>query len=331
MHFLQILPTDPEAIAKADSLQAGWEKKITMLTQMDPKEAVAHIISELITVGLKILLALGIYLLGRWLIKRLLKFMNKVMVNRKIDVSLHAFLDSLVKITLYITLIVIIVGILGINTTSFIALFASAGLAIGMALSGTLQNFAGGVMILMVRPFRVGDFIEAQGQTGTVKAIQLTYTILNTPDNKTIYLPNGPVSTGIINNYSRERSRRVEWKFGIDYGNDFDYVRKTIQDLLDADPRIKTNKPTLVVLNGMGDSSIEIMVRGWASQKDYWDVYFEMNEKVFKVFSEKGILIPYPQMDVHLYKEDSAKEARLDQAPKLKKKKKAEEPKPEKE
>ena len=169
-----------------------------------------------------------------------------------------------------------------------------------MALSGTLQNFAGGVMVLLFKPYRVGDFIEAQGQSGTVKEIQLFNTVLNTADNKTILVPNGSLSTGIINNYSREARRRVDWTFGIGYGDDYDFAKATLAELLDADSRVMKDPAYFIALQSLGDSSVNIVVRAWVSTADYWSVYFDLNEKVYKVFTQKGINIPFPQMDVHL-------------------------------
>lgn len=295
-------PTDPEILAKADSVKTTFAEKLSALSEMSLQDLVQTFTSGLISIALKILIALLIFWVGRWLIRRVRKLLERIMVKRNVDVSLRAFLMSLVNITLMLFLITIIIGVLGIDTTSFIALFASAGLAIGMALSGTLQNFAGGVMILLFRPFRVGDYIEAQGQTGTVKEIQLIHTLLNTTDNKTILLPNGPVSSGIINNYSREPRRRVDWTFGIAYGDDYDVAKATILELLAADERVATDPAPFVALTALADSSVNIVVRAWVDSNEYWNVYFDMNERVYKVFGTKGLNIPFPQMDVHLYK-----------------------------
>ena len=268
---------------------------------MSGEELVKTVTHSVISVALKILVALLIFWVGRWLIRRARKVMERIMIRRRVDVSLRAFLMSLVNITLTLFLIIIIIGVLGIDTTSFIALFASAGLAIGMALSGTLQNFAGGVMILIFKPFRVGDFIEAQGQTGTVKEIQLFNTVINTTDNKTIMIPNGGISTGIINNYSKESIRRVEWTFGIGYGDDYDLAKATIASMLDQDERVLKEPAYFIALSSLGDSSVNIVVRAWTSTGDFWNVFFDMNEKVYKQFAVVGLNIPYPQMDVHIH------------------------------
>ena len=202
----------------------------------------------------------------------------------------------------------IIIGILGIDTTSFIAVFASAGLAVGMALSGTLQNFAGGVMILIFKPFKVGDFIEAQGQSGSVKEIQLLNTVINTPDNKTILIPNGSISTGIINNYSKEATRRLDWTFGIAYGDDYDRARENdTRNARGRSPRTEESCPVRRP-NSLGDSSVNILARAWVSSGDYWDLFFDMNERVYKRFAEVGLNIPFPQLDVHLKDETRPEE-----------------------
>ena len=200
-------------------------EKLTALSHMSGEEVISMIIRGALDISARILIALVILAIGRWIIRYLKNILRKMLTKREVDASLKSFLMSLVSISLTLFLIITIISILGIDTTSFVAIFASAGLAIGMALSGTLQNFAGGVMILIFKPFHVGDFIEAQGQTGTVKEIQLFNTIINTPDNKTIMIPNGGISTGIINNYSKENRRRVEWTFGIGYGDDYDKAR----------------------------------------------------------------------------------------------------------
>lgn len=300
--FIAQLLTDPAVVEKADSVKATFSEKLANLSNMSVEDLIKTATSGIVSIALKIVIALLIFAIGRWIIRRVRRVMDRIMTKREVDVSLRAFLMSLVSITLMLFLIIMIIGVLGIDTTSFIALFASAGLAIGMALSGTLQNFAGGVMILLFRPFRVGDFIEAQGQSGTVKEIQLIHTLLNTPDNKTILLPNGPVSTGIINNYSREPRRRVDWTFGIAYGDDYDVARETIAELLAADERVAKDPAPFIALTALADSSVNIVVRAWVDSPEYWNVYFDMNERVYKVFGTKGLNIPFPQMDVHLYK-----------------------------
>ena len=254
-----------------------------------------------ISVGSKILLAIVVFLVGRWIVRRLNKLLAKILEKRHVEASLSTFVKSLVNITLTLLLIIVVIGVLGIETSSFIALFASAGVAIGMALSGTLQNFAGGVMILLFKPFKVGDTIEAQGQTGTVREIQIFNTILATPDNKIIIIPNGGLSTGLLKNYSREATRRVDWEFGIAYGDDYTKAKAVIARLLDADGRVLKDPAYFIALTSLGESSVNIVVRAWVNAGDYWGVYFDMNEKVYKTFAEENLNIPFPQLDVHLH------------------------------
>ena len=254
-----------------------------------------------ISVGSKILLAIVVFIVGRWIVRRLNKLLAKILEKRHVDASLSTFVKSLVNITLTLLLIIVVIGVLGIETSSFIALFASAGVAIGMALSGTLQNFAGGVMILLFKPFKVGDTIEAQGQSGTVREIQIFNTILATPDNKIIIIPNGGLSTGLMKNYSREATRRVDWEFGIAYGDDYTKAKAVIARLLDADGRVLKDPAYFIALTSLGESSVNIVVRAWVNAGDYWGVYFDMNEKVYKTFAEESLNIPFPQLDVHLH------------------------------
>ena len=254
-----------------------------------------------ISVGSKILLAIVVFIVGRWIVRRLNKLLAKILEKRHVEASLSTFVKSLVNITLTLLLIIVVIGVLGIETSSFIALFASAGVAIGMALSGTLQNFAGGVMILLFKPFKVGDTIEAQGQSGTVREIQIFNTILATPDNKIIIIPNGGLSTGLMKNYSREATRRVDWEFGIAYGDDYSKAKAVIARLLDADGRVLKDPAYFIALTSLGESSVNIVVRAWVNAGDYWGVYFDMNEKVYKTFAEENLNIPFPQLDVHLH------------------------------
>ncbi len=290
--------------AVADTLHKEiLAQKIQTLSQMSTEELTSMVIKWVLNLSARVLIALAIFFIGRWIIRYLRKLLRRMMERRAVEASLKSFLLNLVSITLTLFLIIVIIGILGIDTTSFVAIFASAGLAIGMALSGTLQNFAGGVMILIFKPFRVGDFIEAQGQTGTVKEIQLFNTVINTTDNKTIMIPNGGISTGIINNYSKESIRRVEWTFGIGYGDDYDLAKATIASMLDQDARILKDPAYFIAVSSLGDSSVNIVVRAWTSTGDFWSVFFDMNEKVYKQFPIVGLNIPYPQMDVHLHQE----------------------------
>jgi small conductance mechanosensitive channel len=257
-------------------------------------------ISWAVSFGGRLLAAIVVFIVFRWIIKRIRRRL-KMRMEKKENSALIPFTINLVSISLNILMIFVVIWILGIETSSFIALFASAGIAIGMALSGTLQNFAGGVMILVFKPFQIGDFIDAQGKAGTVKAILITNTVILTPDNQTIYIPNGSLSTGIITNYSAQDFRRVDWTFSIAYGDDYQEARSVLEELTGKEKRI-LNEPAapFIALNKMADSSIDIVVRAWVNKADYWDVYFLMNETVYKTFEEKGLSIPFPQVDVHI-------------------------------
>ncbi|MFO8001453.1 MAG: mechanosensitive ion channel [Marinilabilia sp.] len=251
--------------------------------------------------GGQLLLAIITLIAGLWGIGKLMKSMKKKFQSRALDAGLQSFLLSLSGITLKIMLVISVISMLGVKMTSFIAVLGAAGLAIGLALSGSLQNFAGGVMILIYKPFKVGDYITAQGHSGTVKEIQIFHTILNTPDKKTIILPNGPVSTGAMTNFSTEPERRVDFTFGIGYGDDIDKAKQVITEVIERDERIfKDPAPFIGVIN-LGDSSVDLVVRVWASAADYWGIFFDMQETVKKSFDQQGISIPFPQRDVHLY------------------------------
>jgi small conductance mechanosensitive channel len=250
--------------------------------------------------GPKLLLAIITLIVGLWLIKKFIGAINKVMDKKQMDSSLKSFVMSLAGITLKILLFISVMSMVGIAMTSFVAILAAAGFAIGMALSGTLQNFAGGVMILIFKPFKVGDFIEAQGYIGVVKEIQIFITTVTTVDNKTVIIPNGPLSTGSLINYSTEPTRRIDFTFGIAYGDDVQKARQIIMDIFDKDEYVLKDPAPFIGLVELADSSVNLAVRPWVKGDDYWDAYFQLNEKVYNAFNENGINIPFPQMDVHL-------------------------------
>ena len=250
--------------------------------------------------GIKLLAAIVVLLLGRWVIKLIKKGLSKMMDRRKADPTLSSFLMSLVSVLLTFLLIIAIVGILGVNTSSLVALLASAGLAIGMALSGTLQNFAGGVMIMLFKPFKVGDFISAQGCEGKVNEIQIFNTHVLTPDNKEVILPNGALATGVMTNFSKQGTRRIDWSFSIAYGEDYDKAKEVLRCLCNEDERIQKSPEPFIELGKLNSSSVDLTVRVWVDASDYWPVFFSMNEKVYKAFAKEGLSIPFPQMDVHM-------------------------------
>lgn len=250
--------------------------------------------------GPKLVGAIVVLLIGLWVISLITKGMRKMMKKKNVDASLVPFVIGLTNTVLKIMLVISVMGMVGIEMTSFIAILGAIGLAIGMALSGTLQNFAGGVIILIFRPYNVGDFIEAQGYTGVVKEIGIFTTLLNTGDNKMIIIPNGPLSTGALTNYSKEPMRRVDFTFGIAYGDDMENFKKAINDFISEDSRILKEPVSFIGLSELADSSVNFVVRVWVNAPDYWGVFFDMNEKVYKRFADYNLNIPYPQMDVHV-------------------------------
>ncbi len=273
-----------EKITNID-LSGLWEKIIELAT----------------TYGIKLLLAIVVLLLGLAIIKRITRVTTKMMTKSKVSESLIPFLRSLITIGLKLMLIVSVLGMVGVEMTSFIAVLAAAGLAVGLALQGTLQNFAGGVIILLFKPYEVGDYIETQGYAGSVKEIQIFTTIMNTPDNKTIIIPNSPIATGSLINYSTLSTRRVDFTFGIGYEDDVEKARKILISMLEKHDKIKGDPAPFVRVVELADSSVNFAVRAWVEAADYWDVYFDITEQVKKDFDKDGISIPYPQNDVHVY------------------------------
>ncbi len=267
-------------------MEALWEKFYEVVITFGPR-----LVGALITLAI-----------GWWLIGVIQRSLRKNFEKKEMDPSLRGFLNSIIGILLKMMLLISAVGMLGVAMTSFIAILGAAGLAVGLALSGTLQNFAGGVMILLFKPFKSGDYIEAQGYAGTVNEIQIFNTILKTPDNKTIIIPNGGLSTGSMVNYSTESRRRVDFIFGIGYGDDVDKARQVLKDIIEKEPRILKAPEPFIAVKELGDSSVNLVVRVWAEAADYWGIYFDMQEKVYKTFPREGLNIPFPQMDVHLQK-----------------------------
>ena len=260
------------------------------------------LINLLVVWGPKLVGAILALIIGMWLANMIAGGLERRMEKSEFDPSLRPFLKSLVGTLLKVMVVVSVLGMVGIQMTSFIAILRAAGLAIGMALSGTLQNFAGGVMILIFKPFKVGDFIDAQGYTGTVNAIQIFNTILKTPDNKTIIIPNGGLSTSSMVNYSTEATRRVDWTFGIAYGDDIDKAKEVLTKLLTDNDMVLKDPAPFIELGELADSSVNFTVRAWVNAADYWAVHFYMLEQVYRKFNEVGLNIPFPQMDVHLDK-----------------------------
>jgi len=355
--------------AAADSVAIHLNKGINELKSMTFDDVLQRVTDGAIDLAIKITIAIVVFYVGKFIIKRIYHLVQNIMLRRNTDQSLATFVLSLIKIALYFILIVTVIGILGLETGTFLAIFASAGVAIGMALSGTLQNFAGGVLILLLKPYKIGDYIEAQGFAGKVTEIQIFHTIINTYDNKSIIIPNGGLSTGSINNWSREEYRRVEWDVAISYGDNVEAARQAILSLFAADPRIvkhtiedernqrrqrlsdlatHDNIPEgsmvgyqlapakwwqkifrakkkvrqavehmsqdrtrrvkrqhfdltpAVVVDALADSSVNLKARAWTRSSDYWPVYYEINEGIYRTLPQAGINFPFPQLDVHL-------------------------------
>lgn len=251
--------------------------------------------------AMKLLGAIIVLLIGLWVIKFLTNRSSKLLEKSDVTPALKSFIKSMISVLLKIILFISILGMIGIEMTTFIAMLTAASLAVAMAFNGTLSNFAGGIMILFFKPFKIGDYIDAQGHKGTVKEIQIFVTILTTPDNKTIIIPNGPLSNGSLTNFSTQSLRRVDWTFGIGYGDDYDEARKMILEFIKADERI-LNEPAepFIALSELADSSVNIVVRVWVKPENYWGVFFDMNEKFYKNADANNINIPFPQMDVHI-------------------------------
>ena len=366
----------PEA-APADSIPAKAASSIAELKSLSLQDFIDRMAQSAVNFAINVALAIVVFYVGRFIIRRIVKLIQTVFLRRQIDKSLSSFIVSLVNIVLYFILIVTIIGILGIETTSFLAIFASAGVAIGMALSGTLQNFAGGVLILLLKPYKVGDYIEVKGFAGTVKEIQIFFTVITTYDNKSISIPNSALSNDSVNNWSRESYRRVSWTVGMSYGDNVDAAREAILKMFDADERIQDTpsmlarraaalepdteddeeyadddnaddeEPTAeetaprrsvwdhllhrhrqakavirerkerqarrlmnlqprpdrspkVFVDALADSSVNLTIRAWTRTANYWDVYYDYNERFYKELPSVGIRFPFPQLDVHL-------------------------------
>ena len=262
-------------------------------------QVVNQLINWSLDAGKHILLAALLYFAGHYLIRFLNYLLARFLERRKVEISVQTFTKSFVGIVLQVLLIVSVIGALGINTTSFAALLASFGVAIGMALSGNLQNFAGGIVILFLKPYKVGDWLEAQGTAGTVVAIQIFHTILLTADGKQIYVPNGAMSSGTITNFTQTPTRRVEWVVAVEYGEDIDKVRGILEQLIKEEKRIFSTPEPSILLKELADNSVNIQIRGWVDNADFWDVTFSMNEKIYKTFNTEGISFPFPQLTVH--------------------------------
>lgn len=303
MNLLQtipIVPTDSLNNVQAE-IAAVAEKIATTPTEQLLTDLGNHAISF----GLKVLAAIIIYCIGAWLIKKIKVILARIFVKRNTEASIVSFVQSITSIALTIILIIITVGALGIDTTSIAALLAGGGMAIGMALNGTVQNFAGGIMLLVFRPFKAGDFIEAQGFSGTVREVTIVSTKLTTVDNRNIIIPNGALSNGTINNYSQNEFRRVDWLVDVEYGTPSDSTKELLMNIMTDEKRIlyaEQGAPAdpFVALNELRDSSIQFVMKAWVKASDYWPVKYDINDRIYTILPKNGVSFPFPQLDVNI-------------------------------
>lgn len=306
---LQLPAVEPEKLTQArDSAKVAFEQFAQNLAT-NPSSTLETLTREAIGFGLKVLAAIVIYSIGAWLIKHIKKILARMFARKHTDKALASFITSISTIAMTIILIIITISTLGVNTTSLAALLAAGGMALGMALSGTAQNFAGGIMIMVFKPFKSGDYITAQGYAGTVTDVSIVSTTLTTPDNRVIVIPNGALFNGNIDNYSSRPLRRVEWKVGVSYGTDEKACKGKLLEIMNSEERILNLESSplpapadpFVALSCLGDSAVEFTLRAWVKKEDFWDVYFDTNSKIYTELPKAGIDFPFPQMDVHLH------------------------------
>jgi len=277
-------------------------EEVTSLVSPEQMNTIVDWVSQF---GLKLIAALVVFFVGKWLARRISNLLKRGMQKAETDPTLIGFVGNITYFGLLTMVVIAAVGQLGVQTTSFIAVLGAAGLAIGLALQGSLANFAAGVLMIIFRPFKAGDYIEAAGTAGSVEEVQLFTTTLKTPDNKIVIIPNAQVTAGTITNYSARDTRRLDMTFGVGYGDDLDHVKRVITQVLAEEPRLlKDPEPVVAVLN-LGESSVDFAVRPWVNSADYWGVYFDLQEKMKKRFDQEGISIPFPQRDLHVYQQAS--------------------------
>lgn len=303
INLLQAAPADSVSHSLQAELAAAAEKIATTPTS----ELLSDLMDKALSFGLKVLAALAIYFIGAWLIKKIKNLLKRIFDKRDFEPAIESFIQSIVGIALWIILIIAVIGTLGVETTSFAALLAGGGMAIGLALNGTVQNFAGGIMILIFRPFKAGDFIEMQGFTGTVTEVTITSTKLTTTDNRVIIIPNGAISNGTINNYSHMPLRRLDLTVDVEYGTSSEKVCEMVMSLIKQDTRILDAETSgkadpFVALSALKDSSIQFVVRVWVKSEDYWDVNYDLLKNIYEELPKNGIQFPYPKLDVNIIK-----------------------------
>ena len=307
LNWLYIQTETTEPLLLPDSVQRQkFAEGIEKLMNLDAEQLMSNLAEQAIWILVKILIALLFYFVGRWVIGRLLRILDRMFEKKAVDISIRPFIRNTVSVLMIVALLLVVVQTLGVNVTSLIAIFSAATLAIGMALSGTAQNFAGGIMILVVKPYRVGDYITAQGQSGTVQEIKLFSTVITTVDNQTIYIPNNVIATGIIDNYSTATTRRNDWSIAISYGDDVEVARRVMLDLHMSDDRILKDPAPVVWVKELADSCVRLTVRAWVKNDDLWDVYFEYNERFYNELLKAGLHFPFPQLDIHVKNDKTA-------------------------
>lgn len=307
MKIYPLLQTQP---ADSLDLQAKFDSLMNKFETTTVSDLFYELADKAVALGLKVIVAIVIYIVGIWLIRKIKKVIKVVLDKRDTDASITSFILSLVSIVTSVVLIIVTVGALGVDTSSLAALLAGGGVAIGLAMNGTMQNFAGGIMIMIFKPFKAGDFIEAQGQSGTVAEVTMVSTELLTSDNKRIIIPNGALFSDTIINYSEMSLRRVEWNIGVEYGASADKTKELITSLLKSDDRVLTTKEgapadPFVALSSLDESCITFKARVWVKTENYWDVFFSMNEKIYSELPKEGIHFPFPQMDIHLHQDNA--------------------------
>ena len=295
---------EEDIVNKADSAKAAFQQFAEMMAA-DPGTALQNLGRQLIQFGFKVLAALLIYIIGAWIIRRIKRGLERLFLRKRTDRAMASFITSLVSILLTIILIVITIGTLGVNTSSLAALLAAGGLAIGMALSGTLQNFAGGLMIMAFKPFKAGDYIEALGYAGTVTDVTIVGTHLVTFDNRKVILPNGALSGGNIVNYSFFPLRRIDITVSVEYGTDAAACKEKLAEIVKEDPRFLDEttpgaKDPVIAIQKLDNSSVNFLIRAWVNTADYWNAWFDLNERIYTELPEAGIHFPFPQMDIHI-------------------------------
>lgn len=303
---ISLLAPEQEAVKSTlDSLKTAraeaLAEKVQNLSNMSADQIISLLLEEAVKIGMKVLAAIAIYIIGAWVIKKIKRIIRKIMERRNIDPSITSFTLSFTTIALTLMLILMTVDALGINTNSIVALLAGSGLAIGMAFSGSLQNFAGGIMILVFKPFRVGDYVEFQNCTGTISSIEMTSTFIISDNGETIVLPNGTIFNGMLINHSKLCKKRVVWNISVAYGSNIELVRATALSLLESNPDVlKEEKPPAVVISNLGDSAVIVSIRCWVDHTNYWKTLYWGYEEIYKSFNAAGIQFPYPQLDVHM-------------------------------